>query len=57
MIRPTDRSRIEPHLVALSLRLAVRVIARPGNGPELTRQEQARLAATMTNDAQAAFGE
>ena len=57
MIRDTDRSQIQPELVALSLLLAARVLARPGNGPELTKQEKARLAAQQTNDALAAFGE
>ena len=50
MILDTDRSQIQPELVALSLLLAARVLARPGNGPAMTRQDQARLAATVTRD-------
>ena len=50
MTLDTDRSRIEPELVALSLLLSSRVLARPGNGPAMTRQEQARLAATVKTD-------
>jgi len=57
MIRPTDRSRIEPEKITEALLRARVYRVRPGNSEEMTRQEKARLAATMTNDAQAAFGE